>query len=266
MVEKGKAEVFKGLLEGAIQAKERLACAGREDESNVSVQKLLVINGLLEKELGNLIEAYQVLLEERSHLELLIVEEGKIESLDDLELVGQYVRTLRDTNAISRREIARLSTATNVPVAADLRARDVMFQQLIKDLDRLTPKTVTPLELPDLTHLESSMVALHAKNVSLEGQLAELKQRLKELEIQDTTTSSSTQSSPALRSEILSSTCLRDELDLMTQEMRRLQVAQQDMDYARNVFAKYLQMPDQRRSLVRVLAALFKLEIPRDFQ
>lgn len=64
------------------------------------VQEKLAIFARLEKEFCDLIEAYEIMLVERQHLEELLVGQGELESLDDLELVGQYYKALQDTSQV----------------------------------------------------------------------------------------------------------------------------------------------------------------------
>lgn len=54
----------------------------------------------LEKEFCDLIEAYQILLMERIHLEEIISGNSQLDSLDDLELVGQYYKAVQDTSQV----------------------------------------------------------------------------------------------------------------------------------------------------------------------
>lgn len=64
------------------------------------VQDKLAIFARLEKEFCDLIEAYEIMLAERRHLEEILVREGELESLDDLELVGQYYKALQDNSQV----------------------------------------------------------------------------------------------------------------------------------------------------------------------
>lgn len=60
------------------------------------MQEKLAFFARLEKEFSDLIEAYEIVLEERRHISQIIRETTQLESLDDLELVGQYFRALHD--------------------------------------------------------------------------------------------------------------------------------------------------------------------------
>lgn len=64
------------------------------------VQDKLAIFARLEKEFCDLIEAYEILLVERIHLEEIITVNSQLESLDDLELVGQYYKAIQDTSQV----------------------------------------------------------------------------------------------------------------------------------------------------------------------
>lgn len=66
--------------------------AGRDE-----VQEKLAVFARLEREFCDLIEAYEILLSERVHMEEIFAGTSQLESLDDLELVGQYYRALQDT-------------------------------------------------------------------------------------------------------------------------------------------------------------------------
>jgi hypothetical protein len=68
--------------------------------SRDDVQDKLATFARLEKEFCDLIEAYEILLVERIHLEEMITGENQLESLDDLELVGQYYKAIQDTSSV----------------------------------------------------------------------------------------------------------------------------------------------------------------------
>lgn len=52
------------------------------------------------KEYSDLLEAFELIYVERVHLEEIMVCEDKLESLDDLELVGQYFHSLQDSQEV----------------------------------------------------------------------------------------------------------------------------------------------------------------------
>lgn len=64
------------------------------------VQDKLATFARLEKEFSDLIEAYEILLVERVHLEEIMTGNSQLESLDDLELVGQYYKALQDATQV----------------------------------------------------------------------------------------------------------------------------------------------------------------------
>lgn len=66
--------------------------AGRDE-----VQEKLAVFARLEKEFCDLIEAYEILLSERVHMEEIFTGTSQLESLDDLELASQYYKALQDT-------------------------------------------------------------------------------------------------------------------------------------------------------------------------
>lgn len=70
---------------------------GTRLEGRDPVQEKLAIFARLEKEFCDLIEAYEILLVERMHFEEIIIGNSQLESIDDLELVGQYFRAIHDT-------------------------------------------------------------------------------------------------------------------------------------------------------------------------
>lgn len=64
------------------------------------VQERLALFARLEREFCDLIEAYEILLSERVHMEEIFTGTSQLESLDDLELVGQYYKALQDTSQV----------------------------------------------------------------------------------------------------------------------------------------------------------------------
>jgi hypothetical protein len=78
-----------------------LATAGVERDD---VQDKLATFARLEREFCDLIEAYEILLVERIHLEEIITGSSQLESLDDLELVGQYYKAIQDTSQVPLKE------------------------------------------------------------------------------------------------------------------------------------------------------------------
>ena len=65
------------------------------------VQEKLALFARLEKEFCDLIEAYEILLEERRHLEIILTQNGQLDSLDDLELISQYYRAQQATHHVN---------------------------------------------------------------------------------------------------------------------------------------------------------------------
>lgn len=57
-----------------------------------------------------LIEAFDLMYVERTYLEEILVVEGELDSLDDLELVAQYYKGLHDSLGVSKNEVHRLVT------------------------------------------------------------------------------------------------------------------------------------------------------------
>lgn len=66
------------------------------------VQERLALFSRLEREFADLIDAYEILLVERIHLEEIMTVNNQLESLDDLELVGQYYKSLQDASQVRR--------------------------------------------------------------------------------------------------------------------------------------------------------------------
>lgn len=68
-----------------------------------------IVSGLL-LDFKYLIEAFDLMYVERTYLEEILVAEGELESLDDLELVAQYYKELHASLGVSKNEVHRLVT------------------------------------------------------------------------------------------------------------------------------------------------------------
>lgn len=64
------------------------------------VQEKLAMFARLEKQFSDLIDGYEILLDERSYLSQTISEFTQLESLDDPELVSQYFKAMHDNSAV----------------------------------------------------------------------------------------------------------------------------------------------------------------------
>lgn len=87
-------------VEGSLAATTAAAAASTTTttEARDNGEGRLGLGERLEKEFCDLVEAYEILLSERCHLEeILGGMTSQLESLDDLELVEQYYRSLQDT-------------------------------------------------------------------------------------------------------------------------------------------------------------------------
>lgn len=112
----GKTKLFATILERSQRVRDHMADhrdvhgtsaspAPPEPEDSMTVardetQGRLALFARLEREFCDLIEAYEIILSERVHMEEIFTGTSQLESLDDLELVGQYYKALQDTSQV----------------------------------------------------------------------------------------------------------------------------------------------------------------------
>lgn len=68
--------------------------------SRDELQQRLARYSQLEQEYGALLDAYELMFVERVHLEELLSQQNHLESIDDMETVGHYLRNLQESNLV----------------------------------------------------------------------------------------------------------------------------------------------------------------------
>ncbi len=139
--------------------------------------------------LGNLCEAYAIIAGERAALEeALCRSDDQIDSLDDVGLVCQYVVALRETQRLSRSEIARLTALLARteglcagPPTAEAGAEASLSRTAALEAERaaaLEAERTAALEAERTAALEAEKAALAARVAVLEGSLLQMQLRL----------------------------------------------------------------------------------------
>ena len=73
------------------------------------VQQMMATLGAYEREYGELLKTCEELVEERVQVESVIAKSTRLENLDDLDLAEQYLKSLTESQEISKVEVAKLS-------------------------------------------------------------------------------------------------------------------------------------------------------------
>lgn len=83
------------------------------DRSMLDNRSMSISNfAVLWKEYSDIVEAFELLYVERVYFEELLASETKLESIDDLEMIGQYIRNLHESAQVWTLSIASIFQIT----------------------------------------------------------------------------------------------------------------------------------------------------------
>jgi len=155
-----------------------------QDPQRDIAQEQLAQYGRLFREFRDLLDGYEILLAERSHLEQTLCGETtrtrqgaiQLESLDDLELVGQYYRALHDKSHLATDEIARLTKELQTMSSG---------KKLENPIEQRLDDSVDPEATAELSRTKERIAQLESTKAAHETKISYLTKQLHESQSQN---------------------------------------------------------------------------------